>query len=1088
MSVSVTAEQKTAIEARGRVIVSASAGSGKTFVMIERLVSLILEGADVRSVLCVTFTNKAAAQMQSRLRAALLKRISEVSGEERQKLKAQLAALPLADISTIHAFCARLIRTYFYFLGIDPSFRIISPDDAEGKTLSARAIAETFESAYESGGEEFAELLSVYFRKKKDTRLRSIVLSLLSSVRGNADYRAILERTGSEDQFDKAVAYLEKSYRARALFLKEEVERRGAYFAEAGKQALEVCRTIAAACDNLLGAEDLFDMAKRAEVSPAITRMPPMTKATGDTYLNLKFLSGASKAVKALYGELREYAERGVEYARYTDAQSRARALAALALEYDELYTRFKREANVLDYDDLEHFALEILSNEEARRGISGKYKYVFVDEYQDVNPVQERILFSVGGDEVFLVGDSKQAIYGFRGSRSEYFERKEKELEHSLRLTSNFRSAPRVLEAVNRTFEPILKQYVPMQGGERYKEHAGGVCFHWVREEEEKEKPPRGIYSVLTESEEQRDVLAEQVADLIEAEYGSQWYDADADTVRPVTFGDIAVLARKNDALVERIVRTLGRRGVPVTTSSRVNVCDYFEARLLIDWLQLLDNAEQDIPLATALLSAIGGFTEEELAKIRLRFPSPRTFRAACREYQKKMNDALAKKLQAFGEKLEAYRAASRVRTAAEMLAALLAEGLEAQIASKAGGRGRLARVRRLLFEAENAGSVHSFLARLKACDYIVEFSESAGDEAVKVLTMHASKGLEYPIVILAGMDGDFHGADHDDVLWTDEFYASPRSFDLEKKLTYETVMRRAAKTVQTERGIKDECNLLYVAMTRARYRLHVLFGGGERALSPVYAKRFSDFFDLAALSDYFVEEGEVSRPPLERKTLAYSPDEPLFKALEGVYRKPYAYAASTLLPVKSSATALMQSEERKPYAGGGKDALQGYTTDTGTAYHAFLQHVTFGGNASEELARMKAEGLLTEAQAALLDENKLAEILEMPCLKALAGKRLRREQTFLVSLPASEVFDCDADDEIVFQGAIDLLVEDENGYTVIDYKFSSHDDERIRTDYAPQIRLYKKAVSRAMRVDEKTVRARIVNIAKGREIETDQ
>lgn len=1087
MSVSVTAEQKTAIQARGRVIVSASAGSGKTFVMIERLVSLILSGADVRNVLCVTFTNKAAAQMQSRLRSALLKKISETSGEEREALKAQLSALPLADISTIHAFCARLVRTHFYLLGIDPSFRIISPDDAEGKTLSARAIAETFENAYERGGEEFSRLLSVYFRKKKDTRLRGIVLSLLSSVRGNADYRMLLARMGNEDLFGEACSYLEESYRARTRFLREETEELGVFFAESGRQAFEVCRSIAAACDVLLGAEDLFDMARRAEVAPAITRMPPKTKATGEEYQNLKFLAGASKAVKALYAELREYAERETEYTRYTDGQARSRALAALALEYDELYTRFKREANVLDYDDLEHFALEILSNGEARCEITEKYKYVFVDEYQDVNPVQEQILFSVGGDEIFLVGDSKQAIYGFRGSRSEYFEQKEKELENPLRLTSNFRSAPAVLEAVNRTFGSLFSGYVPMRGGERYQEHAGGVHFHRVNEEEKGESAPRGIYSVLAENPERTDALAEQVADIIEAEYGTDWYDADADAVRPVAFGDIAVLARKNDALVERIVRTLASRGVPVTASSRVNVCDFFEARLLIDWLQLLDNAEQDIPFATALLSAIGGFTEEELAKIRLRFPSPYTFRAACREYEARMNDALSQKLEAFGKKLGDLRAASRVRTAAEMLATLLAEGLETQIASKAGGRGRLARVRRLLSEAENAGSVHSFLSRLKACDYRVEFSESAGEEAVKVLTMHASKGLEYPVVILAGMDVDFHGADHDDILYTDEFGAAPRSFDLQNKLTYETVLRRAAKAVQTERGIKDECNLLYVAMTRARYRLHVMFGRGEGALSPVYAKRFSDFFDLNALCDYFVQETEIKRPPLERKTLAYTPDEALFKKLEAVYCQPYPYAASTVLPVKSSATALMQNAESPPPAHA-ISGTKGYSADTGTAYHAFLQHVNFGGSAIEELNRMTAAGLLTAEQAALLDMHKLREILEIPCIKALAGRRVFREQTFLVSLPANEVYDCGSDDEIVFQGAIDVLYEDEKGYTVIDYKFSSRDDDHIRKIYAPQIRLYKKAVARALRLDEKTVRARIVNIAQCREIETEE
>ncbi|MDE6676368.1 MAG: UvrD-helicase domain-containing protein, partial [Clostridia bacterium] len=488
MSIELKPEQKAAVEREGRVIVSASAGSGKTFVMIERLVQRILSGTDIRSVLCVTFTNKAAAQMREKLRTALLNEITRREGKDCAHLKAQLNALPLADISTIHAFCARLIRTYFYSLDIDPSFRIISPDDAEGKTLSARAINETFDNAYERGGEDFSRLLAVYFRKKKDARLRGIVLDLLGSVRGNPDYRTVLGQVGKEDLFEKACITLFEGYRERAQFLLEEIDERGAFFAEKNSKALEVCRDIVAACERLLGAKNLFEMTALAAEPPAIHRMPSATKAAGEELANLKFLSGASKAVKALYLELKEYESEEQERLRYEDGQNRAAALAALALEYDEIYTRLKREANVLDYDDLEQFALQILSNEETRKEISEKYKLVFVDEYQDVNPVQERILFAVADSEVFLVGDEKQAIYGFRGSRSAYFKKKREELENSLSLTYNFRSAPAILDAVNRVFIPVFESYTPMQSGGRYEAHAGSVHFHWAREEEEEE------------------------------------------------------------------------------------------------------------------------------------------------------------------------------------------------------------------------------------------------------------------------------------------------------------------------------------------------------------------------------------------------------------------------------------------------------------------------------------------------------------------------------------------------------------------------------------------------------------------------
>ena len=212
-----TAEQLRAIAARGNVIVPASAGSGKTFVMVRRYVELVKEGADVRRMLAVTFTNKAAAQMRDRIRRALTEAASAAAGEERERLRRQLSFLPLADICTIHAFCGRVVRTSFWVTGVDPAFRIVGPEDAEARSLSARALEKTFEDAYRDNA-DFPALLAVYFRKKKDTRLREMVLRLFEAARGEADYRETLAAVaaGREDRFDEAVAALSAEYRRRA--------------------------------------------------------------------------------------------------------------------------------------------------------------------------------------------------------------------------------------------------------------------------------------------------------------------------------------------------------------------------------------------------------------------------------------------------------------------------------------------------------------------------------------------------------------------------------------------------------------------------------------------------------------------------------------------------------------------------------------------------------------------------------------------------------------------------------------------------------------------------------------------------------
>ncbi len=1079
-----TKEQAQAIGQRGEVLVSASAGSGKTAVMIERLVSLVLGGADVGQVLAVTFTKKAAAQMRERLRTALLERISKGN----TALQSQLDRLPLADISTIHAFCARLVRSNFFLAGVEPSFRIVSPDDAEGKTLSRRALEETFEEAYAKKEEEFYELLAVYFRRKKDTRLKAIVLSLHSAVCGLADYRSVLASAG-EDTFPAAAECLFADFRERVCFLLEGVEERGPFFAEHNLRALAVAEDILKTCRTLLGAEDLFAMAALSS-PPQITVMPRMTKATGQELAHLRFLSSASKEIKEICKELRELGTREEEAALAKDALSRAKALARLTLAYDEKYTDKKREAGVLDYNDLEHLALRVLENEEARKDALEHYKYIFVDEYQDVNPIQEQILSRLSGGELFLVGDGKQAIYGFRGSRSGYFDEKRASFQGhggALALTENFRSAEAVLEAVNLVFSPILPAYEPMHGGARYqkdgKRYFGEVCFHHVLKGEKEEKT-RGVYSVLeADPEEKTDELAESVASLVEREVssGKTWFDADEGSEKKVTFGDIAVLVRKNTGDMERIVRALSQRGIPVSAGAKVNVCDFFEARLLIDWFSYLDNAMQDIPLASAMLSAVGGFTESELSRIRLRFPSPYTFRESAESYRDKMADPLSRKLKDFFSMCESLRRQSRVKTATEMAGLLLSMGLEAQIAAKREGAMRLARVRRLISESEGKGSVHDFLSSLAASDYEVEYAAGGGENAVKVLTMHASKGLEFPVVLLAGLDAPFHGADRDEVMWTERFLLAPKSFDMSRGVVRENVLRRASAVVQEREELVGERNLLYVAMTRARYRLHLFFGEKDPVLSPAYAHRFSDFFDLPRLASYFTEEEEAA-PPIPRSALAREGSGERKEEILRAYGKAYPFASSIGLPVKSSATQLLKEERAE---GEREIAASGHSTEEGLAYHAFLEHVRFGENAEEELARMGAQGLLSKEQLALLDKEKLRAILSIPCLSGLRGKRLLREQTFLALLPACEVMETDAEDEIVFQGAIDLLVEDEEGYTVVDYKFSGKSDEALRTHYRPQIELYKRAVARAKGVALSTVRARIVNIAACREIQ---
>ena len=574
MSPRPTPEQHAAVSARGKVIVSASAGSGKTFVMIERLVSLIVGGADVREVLAVTYTRKAAAQMREKLRTALVKAVGETREEgARARLKAQLSSLPLADICTMHVFCARLVRTYFYVEGIDPAFRIAGEDDAEWKTYSARALDETFDEAYKNGGEEFRALLSFYFRKKSDRTLKTLILKMNAAAEDTADPEETLKRAGTLS-FEELSALAFDRLRLRLSRLKGELSALSPAFA-GNKAAEKLSGALFAQFSALLEADGLFAAAARAEAlaGERLPNAPPATKLSGEELDRVLRLKAVSEAFKALKKELRSLESEETERLRHEDASARARALAALALAYRARFLSLKREAGLLDYHDLEHCALRVLRDEDVRTAVRQKYRYVFVDEYQDVNLVQEELLRLAGGEEVFLVGDAKQAIYAFRGSRSQYFLQKTKEFPLSLTLSESFRSSSAVLEAVNTVFSRAMTEETcgldyentaRMRGGARYGEHGGEVRFVLVPPAEKGEARERGVYSVLApQPEGEEDRLAHAVVRLVKQQLGTMWFDADEGKERPVGYGDIAVLARTNGGAAERAVRALGDAGI---------------------------------------------------------------------------------------------------------------------------------------------------------------------------------------------------------------------------------------------------------------------------------------------------------------------------------------------------------------------------------------------------------------------------------------------------------------------------------------------------------------------------------------------
>lgn len=1128
-----TPEQRQVLDADGKIIVSASAGSGKTFIMIERLIRKILSGADVDRILALTFTREAAAQMQDKTRRKIVSRINakDASAADKERLRKQLARLPLAEITTIDAFCTRFVRSHFFLAEVDGNFEILTDEDPLADELQSRAIDAVFTEAYENEEEAFLRLLSVLYRKKDDP-LKKIVVALHKKIRIRADYEEELDRiaAGQKTTAERTEQTLLELWKEDFTFYLEKFRALKEGFLTRGNAVMaDYCEKMLGYIDGFLRRNDFFDAVSYAARELPRLKKPSRRQAEKDL-LTAEVLTAAEEktkceilaeteaaetraAIKKQAEDAACFADRTLERERFAGAERLSQALASYVKRYDEKYAELKRERAVLDYNDVEQLTLRLLKNESVQKEVRGRYDYVFVDEYQDVNPIQEEIVSRLSGENLFLVGDVKQAIYAFRGSKSVYFSQKEEQFRkegYALRLTSNFRSGKAVLDVVNRVFSRIMTeescgidyQSRPMQGGEKYGEHAGRVILHLLPEppkSEEEEERARGVYSVLNaydEAKEKRtdDWRGHKVFDIVQNELCSEIFDVDKGAFRKVTYADILILYRSSSEKFSSVVAYLVENGVPVSSETQVNLFDYSEIRQLTDVLSYLDNPEQDVALCSALLSAMGGFTNEELAAVRLTGVDRRKpFRAAVKAYSVRTGSALAEKLRAFYRRADRYAALSRVLSCGELIARLIAEtGMETQWLAKPDGPKRRERVAFYMRQADGK-TLHEFLSELKHLGYRIRFQERGGENAVRVMSMHQCKGLEYPVVILPEADKLFHGREKAEVLYSEKYGFASLCFDEKTHHKYRTTLYELVQREARRENLGSELNLLYVAMTRAKFALHLVMEKPKKqADTPLFSKGFADLLPL----DCFEEKDEsapVGEPFENRNALPALARPPLADEIQEQLRFVYPFRGATTLPVKSSASEMMRERGEKEYYDVRplvEEMEEGETekgvkkSEIGTAYHAFLEHAVFGRDGGEEYDRMAKEQTLPSAQFGLLKRETAKRILGMPLFLRLQGATLSREQPFLVSLPASAFFDTTETEEMLFQGFIDLLAVTPAGVEIVDYKYSSADGERIRRHYAPQIALYKKAVAKIMGIEERTIRATIVNIERGEEI----
>ena len=1118
---SMTKEQEKAVLfENGNILISASAGSGKTHTMIERVKRLILSGkVDVDQILAVTFTEMAAADMKEKLKKAL----SDSADLDRKRIYKQLSLIPTADISTLHAFCARLIRSYFFVVGLSPDFKIM--DEADAKVMRLEAIDKTFKEFYDSGEGWFYNIVDRQASGRTDKALKELVLSAYSFCDSEQNPSALMDRfllEYSSENFEKLLTTLKSELDSHLniilsqltnahLLLEKSCEEKGAEFT----------KTIIADIEYILSVKDIYVIKK--PLANFALRLSFGRKLTEEQEALKEIVKKNRDKFKKVIAKFdKSIAEnKDADLARLNSAKEHTEWFMKILKRFSVVYAHEKREENLLDFNDLEHFALQILQDETIREDIKRKYKYIFIDEYQDTNGVQESIMTLLANDNLFMVGDVKQSIYGFRGCRPEFFANKfssmQKDGQTVLTLNHNFRSAKAVIDMVNKVFSySMTKEFFGIDyentsklisGGVYPEDKTGRATLHLLEKaekEETEEETPR-VYNILEEikktKEEKDNHLASLVGKIIDEELGKTYYDAKDKCEKKITYSDIAILTRnKKNGYVEGLVSSLIKHGIPIQSDVKEKICDFAEIAMVINALKLVDCFSQDIPLASTLISPIGGFTEEDLADIVCAFSHTNsaknnkgwTFLDAYNYYLESEKTDLSARLKEFNEYFENLRFVADFIGAQGVLNKLIDDkDLQSYLFAEHNGKKKVARLNRLVSATVNGGkilTVKEFLDKVNTSPESFDLVDGGEEDAVKVMTIHASKGLEFPVVIVCGLARNMNTEDESgDVLFSRTHGLAFKCFDDATRSKDETVLRGVIKEELARERVKEELRLFYVALTRATYSLHLTVEGDIESRNEVFcgADKFIDYVPNSIPTQIHTIDG-LTFTELKgstQKVIIGQVDKDIAEQMKRQFEYQYTFKEDTLLPLKSGVTAVSKNDEAEVV----HLLFEEPTPDTerGIIAHKIMEYYSFDSDKDlfSQVNDMVLSNILLEEQVQKVNLNRIENAIKGGGLDCLKGYKLFREKSFLVGVPAGKIFKTESNETVVLQGVIDLLALDKDGAIIVDYKYSSLEKNSLKAQYHKQLELYAFATEKVL--NKKVKRMILVNLFTGETIE---
>lgn len=1138
-----TPQQHDAITASGRnILVSAAAGSGKTAVLVERVIRMITDPnhpVDIDRLLIVTFTNAAAAEMRYRISKSLNARIKENPGES--FYRKQLSLLPNARICTIDAFCTNLVKEHFYDLSINQDFSLL--DESELQLLEDTVINEVLDEFFSEGDRDFMSLIESFTTPNNDKPVINAVKKLLRFIYAQPfPYYWLdnaVKKYSPDTPFGDSVWYgyirtqLDHLFDLGIRLVKQNIslidfedEKLNVKFREVFEDDLSEFTRFKTAYERSWN-----DLVSQREAS--FMRLPSSAKVN-------KSIAGVLKSNRDIYKKLLTAEipsffisdENG-----YTEDMKiltgQLSALVKLVKAVDSRLMEEKKERNTYSFSDIEHFAIELLFSQDDDGSIiktpladelSSHFYEILVDEYQDTNEAQD-LLFTYlsNGKNLFTVGDMKQSIYRFRLAMPHIFNERKKcyqtydpsdrETASKIILDKNFRSRKDICSYVNFIFSNLMCEEL---GEIDYNEEEYLNCGADYKKAVADSAQIKILTGVKGEDTDRKEAAC--IARTIMEKVNSGELIKDGDSYRPVRFGDFAILMRSLKNHINNYSEILTEYGIPVVCDNSTNLFENNEIKMLLSLLRAINNPMQDIPLLATMMSPFYSFTADEMAEIKINAKGGSLYTGVFQSNNPKV--------MGFVRQLSDLKKISVTMSVSGFIRYLVEEtGMVAYVNAMGNARQRYQNIIKLISFAENfdKGINVGLTAFIRYIDKIIESDKSVdsaplaavSEDAVKIMSVHHSKGLEFPICIFAGTNRTYNKSDlNDKLLLNTQYGLGMKCHNEEKMYQYKSIPYAVIKDKNTTELMSENLRVLYVAMTRAKEQFITFITCDnleskikrlssniiDGRISPYLCRKIScdaDLFLMCALmhqeggdlrnytdssinpvendfplridviSDH--SDGEAKPPEIELK----EPDENIIRQIGEKLRYSYNRKELESLSAKLTASSLDSSDIGFEYITSSKPAFMNRTGLTaaqrGTAMHTFMQFCSYENardDLEKEIARLSDNGFITPQQADSLDRKRIQEFFSCSFSDRMFGSdRIYREIKVSSFVNANEIYNTDFDDKILIQGIADCVFEENGELVLLDYKTDRvKTEEELLERYKKQIMFYKTAVAKTL------------------------